>query len=722
MVHTSLKTFFQATMRRQKQVYIYDKHRKYARVCAGFDIETTRIGEHAFMYHWQVAWNDEILLMRRWDDFTRLLLQIDTWCKAKSCRVIMWVANLGHEFAFLQCRYKASKIFATDAHTPLTVDIGQVQFRECLTISGQGGLANLAKNYCKTQKLKGDLNYDIIRNSITPIYDGTNGTDNEMGYMINDVKILAEFAEYMFSQYSDKGQDLPLTATGIVRNEIKAAVDETGQADEIRKAVNALFPKRETYNFIMEYLFRGGYTHANIWHVHITLDNIIGIDYTSSYPACMLHHYYPMTPFVDCELAVDGTQTEITDSKLETHCVWFVVNFYDIERTTYHAIESEHKLIEQHGVLLDNGRMYKADFIQVALTELDYQIYRKFYTWKKLEIIHAQCASRGKLPNYVLKPLKKFYKIKQKLKGTELENSIEYKNAKAAVNSFYGCMVTRLKFYQWYINDGEPFQLGTRTIKHGEWYEKPSEKSYQKLIEKQVLSPYWGIYVTSWARYNLLSVLFEIDCDFLENNAVYLDTDSIYFFDDERIREIVKRYNDKMYEQNKELEPEFFDIGCFSWIDTDKETGEPIHYKFKTLGAKRYLKYYQEHAEITVSGMKKGTLERKIKRTFATKDSYTLYEDFKKKKGKLGYVDIPELFDCFNDNFILACDESLKLASNYEVEPYEETVTDEFGNTEIMHEYSGVALVPIEFSITIKDVYKELVNEIMLERRLPIWN
>ena len=260
-----------------------------------------------------------------------------------------------------------------------------------------------------------------------------------------------------------------------------------------------------------------------------------------------------------------------------------------------------------------------------------------------------------------------------------------------------------------------------KIIQPHEWYEKESEKTYDKLISKQILSPYWGIYVTAHARFNLLSVVSEIDNNKLSNQVIYCDTDSIYMFDTPENRAIIEKYNIEIIETNKRFEKEFSDIGCFSWVDTDKETGEPEHYIFKTLGAKRYLKYYKEHAEITVSGMKKGTFEKKIARVFRTENSYVLYENMKKKTGKIGYIDIPELFDKFNDNFILACDESLKLASNYEIEEYFAEVTDSYGNTEIMHEFSGVALVPVDFSLTMDEVYTSLFEEILKERRLPIW-
>lgn len=715
MVYYDVNEFVKTHLNRKKQLFVYSQHTKYIRICAGFDIETTRIDKYAFMYHWQLSFNDDDLLCRTWADFEFLIDALQKWLEPKKAVLILWVANMGHEFSFLCRRFRWKKIFARESHSPLTARTGRVEFRECLSISGQGGLANLAKNYCKTQKLRGDLDYNVIRNSQTVLEPET-----ELQYCINDTRILAEWAQYIFTQYSDNKKDIPLTATSIVRNDIKQAVELTGAIEKIRDAVYSLYPTRQTYNFIMQYLFRGGYTHANIWYTCVKWENTIGVDFTSSYPAVMLHCYYPMSPFNECECGCNGK--EITDSKLETNCMWIVVDIEKIEQITSHAIESKHKLIACDHAEFDNGRLTKADRIQVALTEIDYKVYTMFYKWEKITVIKSLCAVRGKLPNYVLNPLKNYYTLKQELKRKGLDSTIEYKNAKARLNSFYGCMVTRLTFIEHRYNQDEPFIKDDEIIDTGEWYTEETTKTYSKLVDKQILSPYWGIYVTAHARYRLLSMVAKMDCDTLHNSVIYCDTDSIYFDDTPENRKLIAEYNAEIAELNKDLPPEFYDIGFFDWVDKTKD-GNPVTYQFETLGAKRYIKYYNEHAEVVVSGMRKGTFERKIMRTFASDNSYPIFEKYRDdngqdKKRRIGYVDIGDLFTLFTDNFLLQCDESDKLASIYAHDAYEMQVTDEQGHTEIMREKSGVALYPIPFKIKMEQEYILLLQEIMEKRRL----
>ena len=717
MIYTNIDDFCKKNLNRKKQFFVYSNHVKYIRISCGFDIETTRIEKHAFMYHWQLSWNDDILLCRTWGDFETLVNRLNEWLKPKNANIIVWVANLGHEFSFLCRRFTWKRIFARESHNPLTAQTERVEFRECLSISGQGGLKNLAKNYCQTRKLVGDLDYTKPRNSKTEL------TELETQYCVNDVKILSEWGNYIFREFSDKQLNIPITSISIVRNDIKQAAIDTGCYEQIKQAVLSLFPKRATYNFVMQYLFRGGYTHANIWYVMVKWENTIGVDFTSSYPAVMLHEYYPMTPFN--EFNCEYTDKEITDDSLNTMCCILYIRFDGIEQTTFHAIESQHKIIAMQNASFDNGRLTKADFIEVCLTELDYDIYKKFYKWEKITVIRALRSIRGKLPNYVLNPLKSYYHTKQDLKKRGLDNTNEYKNAKARLNSFYGCMVTRLTFTEHKYNQTT-----------GNWESEETHKTYSKLIENQILSPYWGIYVTAHARHRLLNIVHEMDNSRLENNVIYCDTDSIYFDDTPENRDIIKRYNEKIMEYNaKNLPPIFEDIGLFDWVDKDKY-GNPITYEFETLGAKRYIKYYDNHAEITVAGMRKGTFERKIKRAFATDNSYPIFdiytdENGNEKKKRIGYVDKNELFEFFTDDLILSCDESGKLASFYDTSPYErgkefvdeykEMVVDDQGNAEIMREKSGVALVPITFGLTMEQIYLQLIEKIMNERRLPIW-
>ena len=274
-----------------------DKRKNVGRICAGFDIETTAIEDRSYMYHWQVSWNDKVLLGRRWEQFEDFCRFVNIYAKRQRIIVIIWVANLGFEFSFIGRRFPWKRVFATDAHHPLVCEYENIQFREALDISGQGGLRQLAKNFCQTQKLVGDLDYSVIRNSMTEL------DAKSTQYCINDVVILSEFAEWIFQTFSDKHKDIPMTATGIIRAEVREAAEKTGKIKEIRQGIRSMFPdNKDDYNYIMRFLFRGGYTHANVWYAMMDLNNVIGADLKSSYPGSMLHEKYPMTPFIQTTL------------------------------------------------------------------------------------------------------------------------------------------------------------------------------------------------------------------------------------------------------------------------------------------------------------------------------------------------------------------------------------------------------------------------------------
>lgn len=716
-IYEDIERFRSEILRKTKKAYVYDNHQKIIRVSAGFDIETTRVETRTYMYHWQFSFGKAILTGRKWSDFAAVVEMLNSWLKWQKAIIIVWVANLGYEFSFICSRFKWNNVFAVDSHEPLKCRTDRVEFRECLSISGQGGLMNLSKNYTKTKKAKGDLDFTIPRNSQTEL-DRT-----EKEYTWSDVEILSEWGDYIFENFCDMSLQIPLTATGIVRSHIKQAAQETGRYDDIVSAVQQLFPQSpEQYNYIMEYLFRGGYTHGCVWYIDVPETDVIGADYTSSYPAVMLHNEcYQRSPFKSAELETDGKF--ITDERLKTMCCWFIVQFRNIRRTTYHSIESKHKIADSRNAFYDNGRLTKADFIEVALTEMDYEVYTMYYEWDSLVIKDAQTATKGKLPEYVLKPLRHFYEIKSRLKAAGQDGTIEYVNAKAICNSMYGCCVTRLKFEEWkYDSDSR------------EWKPKKNKKTYDELRKKQILSPYWGIEITAAARYNILKTIWEIDGNDThfpadqadEPQVLYSDTDSLYAKDSPRTREIIMKYNEKIYQQNAIYPPEFYDIGAFDWIGKTKD-GEPVKYKFKTLGAKRYLKYADGKAEVTVAGLPKHALEKLISRQFATQNSYILYENPKKKQGRIGFVDIDELFDSFRDNMFLACDYSEKTRSVYypcNYDPWNgersDVVTDLQGHSETMTEITYVTILPTEFKLKMQPVFLAYVHEILKERREPI--
>ena len=654
-----------------------DKKTTYLRIPAGFDIETTTVKRYSFMYHAQFSLGDQIYLFRTWYDFEQLYGELQKLCKKAKARLLIWVANLGYEFSYVCRRIKISRVFAKSERHPLTVDSGKIQFRDCLAVSGQGGLANLAKNYCKTPKLVGDLDYSVLRNSKSTL------TPKEIAYCINDVAILSEWGTYCFNRWIINGVGhIPLTITGICREEVKKAAGKN--LEKIRKLVHECYPKtKEQYQYMMRYLFRGGFTHANIFHVGREVKKVIGIDFTSSYPSMMLHYLYPVTPFVKTTLECDGH--EITDERLldDSWGCWMVVEFWSIKGKTLHSIESAHKVIAEDGAYYDNGRLMEARYIRVALTEIDYDIYCDFYEWRKMNIVYAATTRKAPLPDYLIKPLMDAYQEKTRLKRAKLDDTVEYKNSKTIVNSFYGMTVTRLSFTDWTF-DGSA---------DNPWKEVQTQTPYSAMIKDQILLPQWGIWVTAYARQCLLKIVKEMDPDMQHNNVIYCDTDSIYFIDNPRCREIVETWNLGIRNMNTMFPSEFDDIGCFDYID-----GGNL-YRFKTLGAKRYIKMDADgHTTVTVAGMRKGTYERTIAEEEPPEGEYVYVKIKNDEDGTVStrYMSVDDFFDRFDDLLLLTAEQSCKIAAIYHDEPYSADV-----DGECMQELSGCALVDIPFRITV---------------------
>ena len=113
---------------------------------------------------------------------------------------------------------KLKRVFAKEKHKPIEVVLTNgIVFRDTLALTNMS-LSNLAKNYTKTQKLVGELDYNLPRNSHTQL------STEEIHYCVNDVQILGEYADQLHAEYTMNKQKIPLTSTGIVRAYIKREI------------------------------------------------------------------------------------------------------------------------------------------------------------------------------------------------------------------------------------------------------------------------------------------------------------------------------------------------------------------------------------------------------------------------------------------------------------------------------------------------------------------
>ena len=677
-------------LHRQEFDVFQDRRSQYFRVGCGLDIETTNvirrhrkkdddkspwIYDHtaAYAYAFMVTIGDHSLLCRQWMEILYVLGEMEKYGRKHAGRFFCWIANCSFEFQFFRTRIKIKSCFAKKARQPLYFNTERIHFADCLAITG-GSLSYLSKNYTESKKKTGDLDYSIPRSWHSPL------SDTEKDYCYTDTEILSEFFhQHIETEYIQKGMPIPYTQTGIIRAEVNRRAKETkGAAEFVRSAFP---PSRVEYDGIMSRLFRGGYTHACAINANTTHYNVHGVDLTSSYPAVMLQCYFPMSVFVPVTLQCDGHL--ITDPLLQTHCCMMICDFWGIDATTMHTIESEHKLIQAEGAVFDNGRLIQAKHIRVHLTELDYETYTRFYKWDHMTCEFSKVAARGRLPKYLLDPLLELYRKKVQLKrwckknGIKADNWPEYQITKALVNSFYGLTVQRLRFITPIYDPNT-----------GKWSDKLKNTSYASAIRYTMLLPQWGIWVTAHARHRITGMIHRIDPDKLHADVIYCDTDSIYFRGDHW--DLIEEYNAEIAKLNQDLPAECWDLGMFDKIGT----GDFL--RFKTIGAKRYIKQYpptEKHPEgeitATVAGLNGEAYVRKNQ---------------------------PDPFLNFTtEGFFMAAGEAWKLTSIYNDEP-----TDDLIDGVPMHEESSVSLCDIDFQIKPLRFYK-LTIELMAER-LGLYN
>ena len=672
----------------------------YYKLYMGFDIETSNVTKEvhrltktgriskitdtkhmAFMYHWQIALASDdtahVFMGRYWSEFERLMQLLTVHYKLDfNKRIICWIANTSFEFQFIRKRFEwdPDDLFAREERHPMKFRTGGWEFHEALTISG-GNLAQLAKDYTTTQKLKGDLDYSIFRSGKTPLKEGKNGEPDEKGYCVNDVVILSEWSKYIFDTYIIPDRKIPLTKTGLLRAECRAELMRMLGPDGARQYMQLIreaFPDQDEYEFWFRYFFRGGYVHSNILMTGVVIKKVKGKDRTSSYPAEMLLklNHYPITPF---------KAEEFSEEALNTKCCIMMIRFKNIRRRWSHSIESKSKAIElehskKYPIVIDNGRIAQAGTLTVMLNELDFEVYKRFYIWDDMEVLSFETSERGPLPIFIRKVLAKYYKQKATLKKSGKSDTVEYVIAKQKVNSFFGMMVTRI-------------ELDKITYEEDDWKILEKDLDFEDEIKSQFLLPQWGIWVTSLARYELLiptaDITEAIGDGRGKNGAgvIYNDTDSIKVYDPtgeaEKIIEAYNRRQAELIEAAGLKDPAFNDLGMYDH--------EGTYDRFKTLGAKRYLT--EEHGKIkaTIAGLPKASILNVEGDPF-------------------------EAFDA--DGMLIDAEISLKNGISYIDEPTTYTAPD----GEIMSELTSAGIFDMQFKMNLDKIYYTLVIDGLTEK------
>jgi len=678
----------------QADIIRTNKKVEYVNIECAFDIETTNTlynGEKfAFMYCWQfgIQDKDHIYLGRTWQEFIETCKKLQVYFGLhENRRLICYVHNLGFEFQFMRKYFNWLNVFATDERKPIKAlcEYG-IEFRDSYILSGYS-LAKTAENLTshKIQKLVGDLDYTIIRNSKTPL------TEEEKAYCNNDVEILLYYINEQIALYKDITK-IPLTNTGRVRKFVRNKCyhtntnhkkDNKGHYLRYRQTMNDLQITSVKEYEQLKRAFAGGFTHANANYSGKVLENVASIDFTSSYPAVMLSEMYPMST---------GQTTTLTKEKdfnfyLSHYCLLFDAIFYNIESSVaFENYISESKCTRLINPIVNNGRVYCADELHITLTDIDFKIIKQSYKWKQCKVGNIIRYAKGYLPIPVLKSIIELYGKKTTLKGVAGKET-EYLLSKGMLNSVYGMCVTDI------VRDNSIYS-------NDEWTKEKTNAvedldKYNKSKSRFLFYP-WGVWVTAYARANLWTGILNIKDDY-----VYSDTDSIKFLNYEKHKDFIEWYNKRitnklnvMCKQTK-INPDLLAPKTIKGIS--KPLGvwdfEGIYTRFKTLGAKRYLVEQDGKLHLTVAGLsKQNGLQYMLKQC---KNDNT------------------KVFKMFNDELFIDGEHTGKMTHTYIDIEQEALITDYLGNTEHVISNSCVYLENCEFTLSISKQYANFLKQLM---------
>ena len=687
----------------------------YLNIPIAFDIETSSWKEgddyRACEYCFVLGFYDHVFFGRGWDDFIRLLSIIKKTVDVQSDkRIIIYVHNLGYEFQFIRKRFKWDSVFAVDERTPvkaLTTD--GIEFR-CSYILSNYSLKKTGESLTKyhVEKMTGDLDYRLIRHERTYI------SPKEWKYVEHDGLVVLAYIEENIESNGNNILRIPLTNTGRVRRYVRKMcyMDRNGKRSSnayrhYRNLMSALtIDGVEEYTMLKEG-FQGGFTHARALMSDRIHENVTSYDFTSSYPYSMISEYYPMSKG---EKVFVNTKEEF-ENYIRNYCCLFTIR---IKGLLYNGIGdvpiSRSKCFNIVNGQYDNGRVISADTLDTTITEVDFCYLRKFYNWTGIQVVgYMYVYERGYLPYPIVKSILDLYQKKTTLKGVEGKEA-EYQHSKEMLNSCYGMMVTDIvQEENIYDNDtGWKHEFDTDITE--------AIDKYNKSKGRFLFYP-WGVWVTAWSRRHLFEAIYSLDEDY-----IYADTDSVKLLNIEKHQKFFDDYNKRVELKLREAMKFHhlpFELCKPKTINGEEKLIGVFDFdgsltRFKTLGAKRYIKEFWKDdklkLEITISGVAK-----------VSGIDYLLHE-YKDNTGVLNAfkdgLEIPaEYTEEDEDHHEIIKEGAGKKLHIYIDEEKSGEVADYFGDRYRYDEKSAIYMSPTSYNMSMTSEYIDLLKNLKMKRR-----
>lgn len=594
-----------------------------ANICT-FDIETTTLPsiKEAYMYHWQVCIDGIVCTGRRWNEFEEFFRLVCAQLEVNEKSLLaVYIHNAGFEYQymkhFLQRSFGELKVFAAQKRKPMRIECSNgLEFRCSWKLSNMS-----LEKFCESEnvmhpKASGDLDYSKIRTADTPL------DDREFGYCVSDVVGLYEAVQSKMRSDHDNMESIPMTSTGYVRRLCRRAAASN---PDYRKWFESTRMTPEVYEMMKE-AGRGGDTHANRYLAGRVLHDACSYDAQSSYPYVLMCKEFPMTAF--SYYGEIERWTEFNSLIDEKACI-FRVTLYDVQ--VHNDIPfpyiSDSKCRECIHSVLDNGRILKADAVQMTITDIDWKIIRQQYDYDKTQVYieDMYIAEYGRLPQEIRDVIIKLYSdkcvLKEKIADAKKRGDVKaadeyayyYGKSKNLLNAIFGMMYS------------DPVRDCIEELEDGSW--KSERPDIPAMLEKYYKSRnsflYYahGIWTTAHARAHLFRLVTAAGkdgaayCDTDSCKGINLDHDSI-----DRENQIIMKEAEK-FGALVQTEKNIYYMGIY-----EHETDGNPYIEFETLGAKKYAYRDRDGLHVTISGVnkKRGAMEMRTINNF--RPGYTFLE------------------------------------------------------------------------------------------------
>ena len=621
------------------------------------------------MYIWMFSINDIVYFGRTWDEFREFLKILDDYCPHKK---IVFVHNLAFEFQFLYSNFKQENVFARASHKVMKSEFSNFNIElRCSLFMSNCSLERLPKTFnLPIKKLVGNLDYNKLRHSKTLL------SEKELAYCEHDCLVIYYYILMELKIYEQVNK-IPVTSTGHVRRELfDITMKNYKYKRRVRKAINT---DPHIYNLLVA-SFQGGYTHANWIYTDFLLANVDSYDETSAYPYVMVTHKFPSNEFKRCYI-------KSVNQMYKSFAYLLVVNFKNVKSKFYNNFISASKCMNLRGAKYDNGRVIEAESFTMVITDVDFYLYLDSYNFE-YEIVESYYSKYDYLPIDFIKFILEKYVVKTEFKDVE-GKEVEYNLEKQKFNALYGMSVTNM------IKDEVIFD-GSRWIEE----ELTNEEIINKLNQekkKAFLSFAYGVWVTAWARNNLLRRVIDLD-----KWTVYCDTDScklIQGYDkkvfenynksvEKRIEEVAKKLNIPVENYKpKDIKGKEHLLGVFEFEKVKKhEDLNHTYEEFITQGAKKYAYKVGDEIHITVSGVPKS-----------------------------GATSLKTLSD-FKDGLVFKYKDTNKNLSTYNDEQVPVLMTDYQGTEYLVTDKTGICLLPNTYTLGKSLDYATLISDFSSKR------